>query len=135
MDISGTPISLISAIVGVTQGQLGCIINKYLDYKYQSKLAENKAMQKLRTIRAPGFVFTRRIITLIPFIYVFGGCLLAAIYDIPVFTSYSEINGTIASWFVGPSKTMWKELHGLVIVPVMTYIMGLEAVFYFDIRR
>jgi hypothetical protein len=135
MDLSGTPISLLSAMVGVTQGQIGCFVNKYLDYKYQSRLAENKAMQDLRKIKSPGFVFTRRIITLIPFIYVFGGCLIAAIYNIPVFTSYSEINGSLASWFMGPSKTMLKELHGLVIIPVMTYIMGLEAVFYFDIKR
>lgn len=135
IDLSGVPVALLSAIFGGVQAQVGSLLDKYLDYKYQYKLAEYDAVQTSRETKSKGFVFTRRILAIMSFGYIFIGAFIAAMMHIPIWVSYTQIHGTLSSVITGPSTTKWIQITGFVLAPVSTYIASAVAFLYFNMKR
>jgi len=134
MDFLGASLSLPAAILGGVQGQLGSFFNKWLDYKYQVKLAEFENQENARNAKGAGFLGTRRVLAISTSLYIFLGPYMASIWGIPICFTYAEVNGFFVALFYGGTSTHIVEVRGFVITPFQCYLAALQWSMYFGSR-
>lgn len=135
MDILGASMALPAAILGGVQGQLGAILNKWLDYKYRCKIADDKALQDARNTKGKAFLITRRFLAISTALYIFLGPYIASIYGIPVCFTYTESNGLFTWILYGATSVHIVEVRGFVITPCQVYLASLVWSMYFGGKR
>jgi hypothetical protein len=135
MDLSGVSMALPAAILGGVQGQIGAILNKWLDYKYQCKLADDKALQDARDTKGKQFLSTRKILAISTVFYIFLCPYLSAWYGIPIFFPLVETNGIFVSLFSGATSTEMMQATGFVIMPFQIYLASMVWSMYFGGKR
>ena len=135
MDFMGASMSLGAAVLGGVQGQLGSFFNKWLDYKYQVQLADNKAQQDARDSKGKSFLITRRFLAISTSLYIFLGPYIASMHGIPICFTYSESNGFLSYLFYGSTSVHIVEVRGFVITPCQCYLASLTWSMYFGGKR
>ena len=134
MDLLGASLSLPAAILGGVQGQLGSFFHKWLDYKYEVKLAEFENQENARNAKGSSLLGTRKTISIITCIYIFIGPWVASYWGIPVCFTYGESNGWFMWAFKGSSSTHIEQVTGFVITPFQCYLASLQWSMYFGGR-
>lgn len=133
--VTGTSLSLFASILGATQGQLGSLASKWLDYKYKLKHLKTDAylkdIQSARNASNQPFLITRRILAITTALYIFVGPAVASWLQIPIISAYSESNGWLSSIFYGNSTIHWVSAQGYILAPVQTYLTSLTWTMYF----
>jgi hypothetical protein len=135
VDIPGTSLTLTAAILGAIQGQLGSLINKWIDYKYKLKHLKCdtylKDMEMARSATGKSFLITRRILAVTTAAYIFVFPSLMAYLSIPISVAYVDTNGLLRAIWEGWNTMHWETLEGFVMTPTQTYLASLTWTLYF----
>jgi hypothetical protein len=131
----GVSMLLPAAILGGVQGQIGSFLHKWLDYKYQCKILDNKALQDARDSKGKQFLSTRKILAVITSLYIFLAPSIAAWYGIPILFPLEETNGAVTWLFHGSTSVRIIEVKGFVIMPFQIYLVSLVWSMYFGGKR
>lgn len=135
MSMLGTDLTLISAVLGAVQGQVGSILNKWLDYKYKLKHLKAdtylKDMEMARNATGKSFLITRRILAITTALYIFIFPAFMSWYGIPISTAFVDSNGVVSALIHGWTSVHWQTLRGYVMTPTQTYLSALVWTLYF----
>ncbi len=90
-------------------------------------------VDQARRYESRGFAWTRRIISLTAVFFVIAFPKLVAVYmpEVPVYVGYTEAKSVLYFFTSDTSKTVWKQMSGLVITPLDTHLLSAIIGLYF----
>jgi len=102
-------------------------------YVLQALNAKAKIVSEARNYENRGFAWTRRVISLVAVFFVIAFPKLVAVFmpSIAVHVGYTEAQSFLFFFTSDASKTVWREMNGLVITPLDTHLLSAIVGLYF----
>ena len=102
-------------------------------YVLQALNAKAKIVSEARRYENRGFAWTRRLIALTAVFFVIAFPKLVAVFmpGVAVHVGYTEAQSFLFFFTSEESRTVWKEMKGLVITPLDTHLLSAIIGLYF----